>query len=202
MKRHRGILITVVGIIVVMMLSPIVQAVENATDDNLKVEHLQEIVPNAPAVVNQEALDVMYQAAKTKRLDAAMLLIKCLAFNFDPTSSNEERNHDIMIPAIQLLQDHFGEAVAPLLYAEAIASDQKWFRDRVALAVRTILSLDTIQKMNDIFALESTLNPNAKDFAASLLANRIDIHFATPYEEKQKQVEDAVKRIREQTPVK
>lgn len=203
MKDYKRILIAFVGIIFwVIMIAPIAQPGENEAENDLKIKHLQEIVPKVPAVINGEALDLMYQAAKTKRLDAAMLLIKCLAFNFDPTISNEERRQDMMIPAIQLLKDHFGETVAPLLYAEAIASDQKWFRDRSALAARTILSPEVILKMNNIFALESTLNPNAKDFAASLIADTIDIHFAIPSEKKLKEVEDAVKKIRKKTQVK
>lgn len=203
MRRHGRLLTVLMGIMsLVLMLTLRAESNENIPEAELKIKHLQKIIPHAPAVIHQEALELMHQVAKTKRLDAALLLIQCLVFNFEPTSSDNERSQDMMIPAIQLLKDHFGEAIAPLLYTEAIATDQKWFRDRIALATRIILSPQMIKKMNDIFSLDLALNPNAKDFTASLVAVKLDIRLAMPDEETITQVDDAIKKIREKKQVK
>lgn len=135
----------------------------------IHVKNLEKIIPKVPVLADDYALEQMRKAAETKRLDAALLLVKALAFNLDPAGAKEGADVAQLIPAIQVLKDHFGEEVAPLLYAQALASEQKWFRDRIALAVRRILSRGTQQEMETVFSRDlASRNPIMKDFAQSL----------------------------------
>lgn len=162
--------------------------------DEQRIQRLRGIVPQAPTVADRKSVDIMREAAQTKRSEAALLLTKCLAFNFDPLNQNELRSQEMMLPAIQLLKDYFGESVAPLLYQEAIASDKKWYQDRIALAARAILSAKTIGEMNARFSLNKTSNPNARDFAAALANPKLEIKFARPDDKFIEQLRDPSKR--------
>lgn len=89
----------------------------------------------------------MHAAAQSRRPEVALLLVRCLSFNLDPDATDESLGLAQVIPAIGLLKEFFGEASAAPLYGEG-AADQKWYRDRIALAALTVLSPETIEEMN------------------------------------------------------
>lgn len=174
--------------------SPVYQAPQIVSNSDEKIQRLREIVPQQPTLANRKSIDIMREAAQTRRPEAAVLLTKCLAFNFDPFNQNELRSQEMMLPAIQLLKEFFGEVVAPALYQEAIASDKKWYQDRIALAARAILSAKTIGEMNTKFSLDRTSNPNARNFAAALANPKLEIKFARPDDKFIEQLSDPSKR--------
>jgi hypothetical protein len=163
-----------------------------------KIAQLKAAIPPAPAVADRKTLLLMREVAETKRQEAAPVLVKALAFNLDPLSSDETLTLAEKVPAIGLLKEAFGESVAPVLYAEATASEQKWYRDRIALAVRNILSPKTVKEMNARFSVETSADPKVKEFNQSLKAKNLKVKLARPDEELMRRVGEAVERVRQQ----
>jgi hypothetical protein len=146
-------------------------------EDVQKVQLLRSIIPSAPAVADRQTVDIMREAAQTRRDEALPLLIKALAFNLDPTNRNESMTPEMLLPAIQLIKENYGEKAAPLLYGEAATSTEKWYRNRIALAVRAILQPETIRDMNAKLLGDAS---GSGDFAAALRADKIDLYLARP----------------------
>lgn len=176
------------------------QAVPNATaaQADVKIQQLKAVIPDAPAVADRPTLLLMSEVAGTKRPEAAALLVKALAFNLDPDSSDERLSLPDMIPAINLLKHSFGESSATTLYEEAIGSERKWYRDRIALAVRSILAPKTIKEMNARFGVDTSNEPRVRDFKASLAAKDLHVRLARRGEDSLRRVGEAIERIRRQ----
>lgn len=176
------------------------QAVPPATaaQADVKIQQLKAVIPGAPAVADRPTLLLMSEVAVAKRPEAAAVLVKALAFNLDPDSSDELRSLPDMIPAISLLKHSFGESVAPTLYEEAIGSERKWYRDRIALAVRSILAPKTIKEMNARFGVDTSNEPRVRDFKASLAAKDLRVRLARRGEDSSRRVGEAIERIRRQ----
>ena len=159
------------------------QAVQNdqqRNQENALLFQLSSKVPAVPTYIDRETLELMQQVAKIKRPDAAKLLIKCLAYNYNPGNQDEDRSDDMMIPAIKLLGDYFGELAVPLLYDEGLSTNKSWFRDRIALAVRIILPKSKVEKLQEQALSDVAIRPNAFEFHKSLSAERLDLQLNAP----------------------
>lgn len=134
------------------------------------LDRLRKIIPITPQNPSPSTVQLIEAIGATKRLDACELLIKSLAFNFDPAQSNELLTQEDAIPAIGVLKRHYGVQVLPLLFVEGIATDQQWMRERCALAVRAIASAQQVATVRTSFSLASTQNKDAKSFDTLLTA--------------------------------
>ena len=93
-----------------ILISPI--KAESNTKENKKsaVDALrQEMASRKKLVIfYKKTLDIMESAAATQRLDAAILLIDALKYNFSPYNSNEILPQEALIPAIWILKKYYG----------------------------------------------------------------------------------------------
>lgn len=161
----------------------------NSVDDDQKIQRLKSIVREAPAVADRQVVDIMREAAETRRNDALPLLIKGLAYNFDPDNQNELMTPDMLLPAVQLLKEHYGEKAVPALYREALNSTQKWYSNRIAVAVRAILSPTDIQITNN----KLLQGAHAPDFVAALTSEKVELYLARSDSQNSKKLEELIK---------
>lgn len=141
---------------------------------------LESLLPDRPAIATREAVELMTAAAQTGRLDAARLLIRGLAFNHDPDSSNETRSLPEMIPAVVLLERHYGEDVVPLLVFAGATTEQAWLRPRIALAIREIAGRERLAALAGTFGLRHSESAGARALAALLAADTIEVELFSP----------------------
>lgn len=180
MKRYSNRALVAAGLLPLMLIglalakSSTLKWERNSVDDNQKIERLKSIVRETPAVANRQVVDTMREAAKTRRDDALLFLIKALAYNFDPDVRNESRTPDMLLPAIQLIKENYGDKAVPALYREALNSTQTWYRNRIAVAVRAILSPVDIEIANAKFLRGA----NAPDFQAALTTEKVELFLA------------------------
>lgn len=146
----------------------------NSVEDDQKVERLKSIARETPAVANRQVVDIMREAAHTKRDEALPHLIRALVYNFDPDNQNEFRTPEMLLPAVQLLKENYGEKAVPALYREAVNSNQKWYSNRIAIAVRAILSPADIQIANGKYLRSAS----APDFLAALTTEKVELFLA------------------------
>jgi hypothetical protein len=171
--------------------------VKPSPDENQKLKRLVAIVPEKPTVISSlDEVKIMREAAETRRVEALPLLVKCLAFNYDPDNSNEIRTKEEMIPAIGIIKEYFGESAGETLYKEAIATNHEWLVERISLAARTILSEETREQLNLRF-LNDAANPKVRNFAASLANENLQIQFARRSNDASEKIDEKIKQIRE-----
>jgi len=140
---------------------------------------LAQKIPSKPKVLSADDLSLMKKVAASKSLEAALVLIRCLAFQLDPDVSNGENlTGPSLLPAIGLLQLSFGKSVGPLLFVEGISTDKEWMRERCALAVRSIVQVEDLEKMIKIFSLETSIEQNSKKWNALLKQKEIHVDFS------------------------
>lgn len=141
---------------------------------------LEVILPSEPSGETLELLSLISEAGATKRLDAAVLLIRALAVNFHPGSSNEARSPVAMMPAANALMYHYGSQVLPLLMSTAISTEEEWLQMRIALVVRSMNDQDEVAKAKEAFSLKESLDPRARKFNSFLEQRQLDIKWANP----------------------
>lgn len=161
---------------------------QSSAEDSL-LKKLSAKVPDIPTFVDAKTLELMQQVAKIKSSDAAKLLIKCLAFNYNPGNQDEDRSEDMMIPAIKLLKDYFGKSAAPLLYEEGLSTTKGWFRDRAALAVRTILPESDVENLKKQALSDVATRPDAFEFYKSLSSEHLDLQLNAPHDRRSAEIE-------------
>ncbi len=117
-------------LVAALILMPVLGSVPAlcAEDQQLAADQLlaklAQAIPESPTLVGlstdriPNVTFLIDEAGATRRLDAAELLIKALAFNFDPSSSNEHRSDLELIPAASALKVNYGAKVLPLLIFE------------------------------------------------------------------------------------
>ncbi len=159
---------------------------------------LAAILPGRPNVITAEALRLMKAVASARQPEGALLLIKSLVFNEDPNTSNEQRTQEMLLPAIALLDEYYGESAAELLYQEGIGAEQDWYRNRIALAVRAILSPESRASYDARFELATSADDGASAFVEALASTDLDLHLAIPGADLINKLDEKVKQLREQ----
>jgi hypothetical protein len=162
------------------------------------VKQLQSLLPKGPMIPTKEIVMLMEQVGETKQLDAAITLINCLAYNFNPNAIDETKSQEEMIPAIGMLKRHFGEDVCVLLFSEGIMTEHLWMQERVALAIRYIATPQKLSLLKEAFSLDAANNVKAKDFLKLLEKPNLVVSLYNPSKEK---AEDTMKSVKE-TPKK
>lgn len=170
--------VLITAIVVSMVFLVNLDAVGQETGNEEKIRKLEGLAPAEPTVVDPNTKVLVQEIAKTRRLDAAVSLIHCFGFNDDP-SWGHQRSSQELIPTIQLLRLYYDKSIVPVIYAEALQNAQPWFRERAALAIKSMLTDAEIKKMNQTFSLESNNNAEARAFTASLLSKSEDVELAT-----------------------
>jgi hypothetical protein len=167
--------------------------VDGAQDEASEaLARLEGLVPSGPAVADKEVIGLMWEVAQNQRLDAAYLLIRCLAFNLNPDASTEAHGLAGMIPAANFLTREFGDRVLPILFAEAITTKEAWLRTRIAFTIREIADSARVAEVSEVFNLGNSQEEGAKALAALLAAKKIDVKLYDPIEEMGK---DLIKRL-------
>lgn len=173
------------------------QQKNSSIDAQDKLRKLAAIIPQKPTIIdNAEVVRIMRQAAETRQDEALSLLIKSLAFNYDPDASNERKTIEELIPAIGIIREYFGEKSGEALYQEAVSSNEKWLRDRIALVVRVILSEEKREYLNARF-FDASSNLTANDFARSLVDKNLQIQLARREDNVIRGIDDKIKQLRD-----
>lgn len=154
---------------------------------------LESGIPSKPAVVEPEIVLLMEQAGSTKRLDAAVLLIRALAFNWSPSGSNESKSLMEMLPAAPILIRHYGPAVLPLLMYAGVTAEQGWMQKRIALVIQGMGRDQEVSQARVAFSMKDSARPAAKRFGELLEARDLKIELADPAREA---LEDLDRRVR------
>lgn len=171
------------------------KALARDSKDDLRIQQLSAKIPGEPTFVDRETLDLMREVAQTRSADAATVLVKCLAFNFNPVNQDEDKSVEMMIPAIQLLRDFFGESASTYLYKEGVVTDKKWFRERIVLAIRSILPEQAVQHLKDKTMSEAGLYPNAVMLYQSLTTENLDLQLNAPTDKRLAEVDKSIEAI-------
>lgn len=161
------------------LATPQAPAVQQATPtkEDEKIERLRQIVPARPTIVGFDQVAVMREAAETKRNDALRLLVRCLAYNFDPGNSNERRSQSEMIPAIGMIERNFKQKSGNILYEVATSEAREWLADRIALAAREILDDSTRDDLAGRFLADRS-NPRVNYFSETLSRPNLTVKLA------------------------
>ena len=138
-------------------------------------------IPNLQQIPTKDDLQLMQLVAGTRKLDAAVLLIKCLAFNIAPRSSKQKgASATDRLPAVRLLRKYFGAQVCPLLIAEALRTSNTWLKNRCAAAIQEIASKDQVDELQRTFSLEPSADAAEGDFGKLLDSKNLDLEVPTP----------------------
>ena len=168
------------------------QTSPETSDEEALLSRLSSKVPDEPAFVDREILDLMQKVAKVGKLDAARLLIKCFAFSLDPGNHDDDSSDNMMIPAIKLLGDNFSSTAARLLYEQGAPTDKVWFRNRIALAARTILPPAEVESLQKRALSDVLLKPHAFAFGESLAAEHLDVKLNAPREKRMADLDKSI----------
>lgn len=133
--------------------------------------------PSSPQLANRDLLENLSRIAKTKRLDAAATLIGYLAINFEPGQSNEKLTDDMMLPALSLLKESYGQLILPQLYISALSSSEDWMINRLIIAIRSIANPNEIKDMNGKFSLSDSKNKAAIRLSQKLKEKSLNMYF-------------------------
>ena len=186
MNRGASYRVVVVSALAVALLAPMcsAQAAGGAADPQLCAARLSELVPDLPSDMDlpkrctQPELQALLECvAPARTVGGAHLLIRCLAFqsmNFTDTDGEPVVVYR-RIPAILLLQKHWGASVGPLVMADAISTDKRWLRVRCALALRVICTAQELTDVRRVFSLDDSQNPSAQDLAKLLDLEDLDL---------------------------
>jgi hypothetical protein len=153
------------------------QVVLNANDS---LELLNHILPAGPSMATPDVIMLMENIGSTRQFEAAVALVNCLGYNLDPYCYLERRSQEDMIPAIGILKENFSEDICPILFYQAIITENEWMRERSAIAIRAIASPQTIDSLKHVFSLSTTINPNAKEFERLLETPNLIIELYSP----------------------
>jgi hypothetical protein len=164
--------------------------------ENDPVAFLQQTIVDEPSLPSDEILAAMARAAASKRLDAAIVLIRCLVYNLDPGASDDKMSEADMIPAIGMLKKHFGSQVLPLISFEGITSTHDWMRERCALAIRSIGSKDEVAKLSRVFSFDTSPDANVQKFASLVKAQTFKVQMFDPRLKELERLDRALENIK------
>jgi hypothetical protein len=120
---------------------------------NQRIDNLRRILPNKPTLLSDaERMIIMDKAGETRSAEALHLLIKCLAYNHHPGNSNSSLiEQSSSIPAIGIIKQYYGEFAGVSLYEAMLNTEDERLRERIVLTIRTILTAETIARLNSNF---------------------------------------------------
>jgi len=143
-----------------------------------QLKKLESLIQAAPTVVDEETYQNMVNLAATRRLDVAVALVRCLGLNRNPAGHSTSRTAEL-VPTIELLGRYYDESVVPLIYAEALEHKESWFRDRAAVAIKSLIKEDKIREMDALFSLDASQDPAILEFVDSLLNSNMEVDLAS-----------------------
>lgn len=186
---------TVSGILLLVLLVSGSAAQEHAckSEEAQLLARLEAVIPKEPAVATPEVIGLLEKAGATKRLDAAVLLIRALAFNLSTAGSNESKSLMEMIPAAAILKRQFGAPALPLLMYAGVSTDQEWLQKRIVLVIRGLGQDQEVSRARAAFSMKDSTRPAAKRFGELLDSRDLKIELADPA---RKALEDLDKKIR------
>lgn len=144
------------------------------------VQSLDRKVRDSPSNPSPDTVRLMDRVGATKRLDAALVLVKALAFNHDPDNTDEVLSQSELIPSIGILKRYYGKQVLPLLYTAGIRTDKVWLQERCALACQHIASPTELNTLSEAFSLNTTQNQKAKSFGNLLKEKNLQVFLFSP----------------------
>ena len=149
---------------------------ESSKKNNELINELTHIIPDKPTyIANIEQIEILKKSGATKRIDCAYLLIKALAFSFDPNQSDETYSKIDMFPAIIVIRENYGDSIAPILFSVGIETEKEWLRKRIAFTIKKVCSKSKVIEMIQVFSLEDSKNNNSGILLALLSEESIDI---------------------------
>jgi hypothetical protein len=155
-----------------LLMSPAqVRAEAQATASKVEtaLARLEEKSPRDPlASPTPEIKQLIQEVGATKRLDAALILVRALAFSMNPIGQGESFSPFGSMPAAQALKANFGSQVLPILMYQGLTTKEAWMQTRLALTIRSIGTQEEIQRLNQVFSTAETRDPLAKQFVAKL----------------------------------
>jgi len=169
-------------------------------DVDALLARLEAQVPNEPAGTSPELNALIDEVGATKRLDAAVLLIRALSVSFSPVGESEHRSPFGLMPAAEALQRNFGSSVLPLLMFSGLTTDKAWLQTRIALAMRGIGSEAEIQSVRQAFSVDEQSNPMAQKFDARLAEPKLrlaDDPVLSLAEQIERMIEDVLEKQRQ-----
>jgi len=164
-------------------IDPLVLTVSAKEDPAQGLALLESVTPKKPAEVTPAVVVLLERAGSTKRLDAAVLLIRALAFNWSEAASNEHKSLFDMLAAAPILQRHYGAAVLPLLVYAGVTTDQEWLQKRIVLVIRGVGTEAEVATLRGVFAFKESANLAARRFGELLDTQDLQIQLANPARE-------------------
>ncbi|MGD9128299.1 MAG: hypothetical protein PVH19_13055 [Planctomycetia bacterium] len=187
MKSTSRILFVAAGLAITLLMVSSVKAEDEPKEDGkAAVDRLRKALAAERTFVirNRETLDAMVAAAATKRLDAAVLLIDALKYNYEPLCSNEMWSQRTLIPSITRLKVNYGTQVGPLLMFRGVTTTDLIMRERCALAVKNIASKEEIANYKKAFSFDKATNPKAVEFGQLLDKEIFEMKFYSACDER------------------
>jgi hypothetical protein len=164
-------------------IDPLVLSVSAKEDLVQVLALLESMTPKKPTEVTPAIFVLLERAGSTKRLDAAVLLIRALAFNWSEAASNEYKSLFDMLTAAPILQRHYGAAVLPLLVYAGVTTDQEWLQRRIVLVIRGVGTEAEVATLRGVFAFKESANLAARRFGELLDTQDLQIQLANPSRE-------------------
>jgi hypothetical protein len=192
-----------IGLVVVLLLPVRVEADTPASASSAEalLARLETQIPkDSMASPTPEINELIRAVGATKRLDAALTLIRALAFSLSPIGQGESFSPFGSMPAAQALKANFGSQVLPILMFTGVTTKEGWVQTRLALVIREIGTEAEIKKLREAFSTDETKDPAAKRFAARLMEPNLslaDDPALSQFDEIHKMIEEALKKQRE-----
>jgi hypothetical protein len=136
---------------------------------------LERQIPSEPSLPTPEIVRLIHEVGATKRLDAASLLVRALAFGFSPIGQNESRSPFGSLPAAEVLKSNFGSKALPLLMFSGVNAKEAWLQVRIALVIRETATAEEVRAARDAFSIEESKSPVARQFAARLAEPEVNL---------------------------
>lgn len=173
---------------------------ESEAEDLLALLEAQ--IPEKPALPAPETVALIYRVGATKRLDAALVLVRALAFSFNPIGQSESRSAFGSMPAAETLKANFGTQVLPILMFKGLTAKEGWLQTRLALTIREIGTVEDIEELRESFSLDKSKDPVAKEFSVRLVQKYLsfaDDPVLLQFDELRKLYEELLERKREKS---
>jgi hypothetical protein len=136
---------------------------------------LEAQIPSEPSSPTPDIVRLINEVGATKRLDAAFLLARALAFGFSPIGQGESKSAFSLMPAAQALKENYGAHALPVLMFAGVTAKEGWLQTRIALTIRGIGSAEEVLRLRSAFSTDETRDPIARQFAARLTQPEVSL---------------------------